>query len=541
MMAQKNSNTVVTRFAPSPTGDLHIGGLRQALFAYAFAKHNNGKFILRLEDTDRARFVKGSGSSLMQLLQEFNLTPDLKPDSQQIARMEKGEFVGRLNDWALHLEELKDVTPEDFKNVFVQTQRLPLYQKFAWELIKKGYAYFCFCSPERLQKVNKERMKQGLQPGYDGYCKKHYTLEHALEKIQKGESYVVRMDTNKAKELFGSWEITVQDEILGEIKFDFRHVNDQVLLKSNGIPTYHLAVVVDDYLMGVTHMMRGYEWISSTPKQVFLYKALGWEMPKFVHLPIILDPSGGKLSKRKGSVSVIDFLKQGYIKDALLNFLMLLGWAPDKGDTREFFTLEEFIELFELKRLNKASPVLSREKLLWFNSQYARRKSLKDFALEFKHWLQHYYDPGTSDNKKLKEFILGDKDLEPRLELTKERIKLFTDVLNLLRFFYIEPELVDYRNVKGVKRYDSVVLAKALREYTQKHVDLTSNKDKWVATIREIADKYEIKHADMFMLIRLATVGSPVSVPLYEAFVLMEQGKLLKRLEKYINYLDSLQ
>ncbi len=530
----------ITRFAPSPTGPMHIGGLRQALFSYALAKKTNGKFILRLEDTDRKRFAPGSGKEIIDLLNYFGLSPDLAPTNEQIAKMEAGEFAGFLGDWMFHIDEITKVKDEDFSDIFVQTQRLPVYQKYAWQLVKNGYAYFCFCSPERLEKVNKERLKKGLQPGYDGYCKIHYTLEQALEKIKAGEPYVVRMNTSKAKELFGSTKIKVQDEILDTLEFDFNNVNDQVLIKSDGIPTYHLAVVVDDHLMGVTHMMRGYEWISSTPKQVFLYKALGWEMPKFIHLPIILDPSGGKLSKRKGSVATIDFLREGYLKEALLNFLMLLGWAPQKGDTQEFFTLEEFIDKFSINGVNKANPTFNREKLLWFNGQYIRKLPDADFMQAFRDWLQQYFVPQDNTDSLLKELILKDGSLPSKLELVRPRIKLLSDALSLLKFFYIEPELLDYRDIKGVKRYSADILAKALLEYINVHASLMKDKEKWVSTVRQIADKFNIKHADLFMLIRLAVVGSPVSVPLWEGFILMDSDVILSRLNNYLDWLSNL-
>ena len=291
-------NKVITRFAPSPTGALHIAGIRTALFAYAHAKKYRGKFIFRLEDTDRERFVPRSGSEILNLLNIFNLKPDLFPQKEQITSMENNEFIGYGQDWVLHTDEIEKVKDEDFSQTFVQTQRLPLYQKYVWQLVKNGYAYFCFCSAERLAKVNEQNKKLGKPLGYDRYCKTHYTFEQAMDKIKSGEPYVVRLNTLKAKELFGSNKIKVNDIVVGEIEFNFDNVNDQVLIKSNGIPTYQLAVVVDDHLMGVTHIHRGYEWISSTPKQVFLYKALKWELPQFVHLPVILDPSGGKLSKR---------------------------------------------------------------------------------------------------------------------------------------------------------------------------------------------------------------------------------------------------
>ncbi len=503
-----------------------------ALFAYAWAKHNNGKFILRLEDTDRTRFVKTAGEQILELLREFGLNPDYYPTSDQLEAMEKGQLVGYGADWALHLDEIEKVEDNQFSGVYVQTQRLPLYQKYAWQLVKNGYAYFCFCSKERLEQVNKERLAKGLKPGYDGYCKLHYTLDEALEKIKKGEPYVVRMDTSAAERLFGSSKITVHDKVLGELKFDFKDVNDQVLIKSDGIPTYHLAVVVDDYLMGVTHMMRGYEWISSTPKQVFIYKALGWDMPEFVHLPLILDPGGGKLSKRKGSVMVAEFLKEGYLKDALLNFLMLLGWSPGKGDTREFFTLDEFVSLFDIDKINKANPVFDRNKLLWFNGEYIRKKDVRTLTDIFTDWVRKY-----CDDVDFKKAVLKDSQLDKKMELVKPRIKLLSQAVNFLKMFYFDPEFISPRQVKGVKRYECETIARALIDYFN-YEDLSSN-EAWVASVRRLADAYDIKHADMFMALRLAVAGNPVSVPLYEAFVILGKDKVRERINRYAERLKE--
>ncbi len=534
---QLSHTKVVTRFAPSPTGYLHIAGIRTALFAYAHAKKHNGTFILRLEDTDRERFVPGSGKEILDLLRKFKLDPDLYPTKNQLADMEAGKFQGYGNDWMLHIDEIEKIQDEDFTNVFVQTQRLPIYHKYVWQLIKAGYAYFCFCSAERLAKVNEEKKKRKEPLGYDGYCKRHYTIDEALDKIKKGEPYVVRMNVDKATELFGQSEITIKDQVVGDFTFDFKNVNDQVLIKSNGIPTYQFAVVVDDYLMGVTHIHRGFEWISSTPKQVFLYKALGWDIPKFVHLPIILDPSGGKLSKRKGTVAVTDFLKEGYLPDAILNFLMLLGWAPKKGDTREVFNLNEFVDLFSVNDLNKANPVFNRTKLLWFNSLYIRNKSNDELLEIFKDWLKETI---SAENKNvIMSQMLQDNALLDKLMLVKERVKTLKEMYEMLIFFYQEPTTpYNFKDVKGIKRYSTMTLYNALQLYMRTK-ELELEKDMWVSRVRDIADQFNIKHADMFMLIRLAVVGSPISPPLYETMRLISNESLQKRLNIYLDYLNS--
>ena len=303
--------SVRLRFAPSPTGWLHIGGLRTALFNYLYAKKMGGQFILRIEDTDRTRYVEGAVENLLDALNWSGIENDEGPKYVDGELKEVGEY-----------------------GPYVQSNRLPLYRKYVDELIDKGYAYYCFCDKERLDAIRAEREAKGLIPRYDGFCRS-IPIEEAKKRVANGEPYVVRLKLNKNE------DVTFNDLVRGKITINTDDMDDQVLLKSDGFPTYHMAVVVDDHLMGVTHIVRGEEWLPSTPKHVLLYRALGWEEPTYVHLPTVLNKSRKKLSKREGDVAVGDFRKAGYLPDALINFLALIGWSPDTED--EIMSMDEMI------------------------------------------------------------------------------------------------------------------------------------------------------------------------------------------------------
>jgi len=325
------------RFAPSPTGYLHVGGLRTALYNYLFAKKNNGKFILRIEDTDRKRYVEGAVENLIKVLKWAGLKYDEGPDIG-------GNF-----------------------GPYMQSERLETYMKYAKELIDKGDAYYCFCTPERLDTLRKEQEKQKLpQAKYDKHCI-NLSKTEIDEKLKSGIPYVIRLNVQPDQ------KISFDDIIRGHIEFNSSNVDDQVLIKSDGYPTYHLAVVVDDHLMEISHVIRGEEWLSSTPKHVLLYNAFGWELPHFAHLPLLLNPDKSKLSKRQGDVAVEDYRDKGFLKDALINFVALLGW--NAGDDQEFYYIDSLIEKFSLERVNKAGAVFDLQKLNWLNAEHLSKKS----------------------------------------------------------------------------------------------------------------------------------------------------------------------
>ena len=337
------NHTVVTRFAPSPTGYMHIGNLRTALYSYLIAKHSNGKFILRIEDTDRERLVEGATDVILSTLHQTGLRYDEGPD------------VGGAH------------------GPYIQSERKKIYKEYAQRLVDSGHAYYCFCSKERLEQLHEE----DATGGYDRHCRNLAPAE-VQEKLASGCPFVIR----QKMPLDGV--VTYQDAVFGEISCECKELQDQILMKADGYPTYNFAHVVDDYLMGVTHVVRGSEYITSTPKYALLYDAFGWARPTYVHLPLLMgkntDGTVSKLSKRHGAVSFQDLVKDGYLPEAIINYIALLGWNP-KGELaeREFFTLSELAEAFSIEAVNKSPAVFDFDKLLWFNGEYIRRMAPDDF------------------------------------------------------------------------------------------------------------------------------------------------------------------
>ncbi len=339
--------TVIVRFAPSPTGYLHVGGHRTALYNYLFARKHGGRFILRIEDTDQSRYVKGAVENLVKSLRAMGLDWDAGPDR------------------------------DDENGPYFQSQRRPIYEKEIDRILESGNAYRCFCSTERLTELRESQISAGEAPGYDGRCR-NLDPEEA-KKRARHEPFVIRMRVPDE----GS--MTFHDEIRGDVTVEFDRIDDQVLIKSDGFPTYHFANVADDHYMGITHVIRGEEWLPSLPKHLLLYEFLGWKPPVFAHLPLLLNPDKSKLSKRQGDVAVEDYLAKGYLPQALNNFLALLGWNP--GDDREIFSLGELIDLFSLDRVNKAGAVFNTEKLDWMNQQYIQTMEDPAYLTEARQWL----------------------------------------------------------------------------------------------------------------------------------------------------------
>ena len=331
---------VRSRFAPSPTGDVHVGSLRTALYNYLYAKQNNGVFLLRLEDTDRTRLKENSVNTLLTALYATNIKPD---EGLVLTENEVGQ------------------TGEN--GPYIQSERLEIYQDQIQKLLDSGDAYYCFCTKERLDDLRKEQEKNGQTPKYDGHCRE-LAKEEVQERLDRGDDYVIRLKLPENE------VITFKDEVRGDISVNTNDLDDQVLIKTDGFPTYHFAVVVDDHMMNVTDVIRGEEWLPSTPKHIFLYDALGWEKPKFYHLSNILNKNHKKLSKREGDVSVESFLEKGYLPEALVNYLALLGWSPK--DNQEILSLDELIEKFDLNSVNTTGAVFDLDKLNWINSQYIK-------------------------------------------------------------------------------------------------------------------------------------------------------------------------
>jgi len=492
---------VRTRFAPSPTGELHIGGLRTALYAFAMAKANNGKFVLRIEDTDRKRFVENADENIEKLLLSLNLTPDEGPSF-------KASF-----------------------GPYKQSERIDIYKKYAFELVKNGHAYFSFETKEELAEINKLAQNNNEKVVFRS---KDRNLEYAtaLKRVESGESFVVRQKVPQ------DITIKLKDGLQGDLKFESNEVEDGVLLKSDGFPTYHLAVVIDDHLMQISDVFRGVEWIPSIPKHVLLYNAFGWKMPNFYHLPLILDPLGGKLSKRKGAVSVEEFFKQGYLKEALLNFLMLLGWSPPLNRVHgekenEFFSLTDFIELFKPSDLNKSSPVFNREKLLWFNHKYIQNQNIDILQNNFVTWLKIYAKENSLQSKILEK---GPDYLQKVLMLEKDRVQTFAEIIEKIKYFYFEPQIVDYKQVKHTKmisldQYKLLLLS--FKEELEKIDSISTwSHEEWEKSVREIAFKLDLKAGAVFMLLRLVITGSSFSPPLYEVLEVLEKEVVINRISK---------
>ena len=406
---------VRVRFAPSPTGYLHVGGARTALFNWLFARAQGGQFLLRIEDTDQTRYSPEALHDLLRDLKWLGLQWD------------EGEGVGGPH------------------GPYTQSQRLPLYQKAAEELIAKGAAYRCFCSAERLEALRAEQTAAGKPTGYDRCCR-NIDPGESLRRAQAGEPFVVRLKVPE------TGETTFHDLLRGDITTPNAQLDDMVLLKRDGFPTYHMANVVDDHDMEITHILRGDEWIPSTSRHLLLYRAFGWEPPQFVHLPVILSPSGGKLSKRKGAASVGDFRDKGYLPEALFNFLALLGWGP--GDDRELMTKEEMVSAFTLDRISPKSSAFDETKLEWFNEQTIQRLPVADLVPRFREVLgKAGVDLSGQDDARLARIV----------EAVRPRVRLLGDFVAQAAWYFRAPSEYD---PKGVKR--------AWKEGTSANLDLVA-------------------------------------------------------------------
>jgi len=353
------------RFAPSPTGYLHVGGLRTALYNYLFAKKNKGTFILRIEDTDRDRFVSGALESLVKSLEGIGIVPD-----EGVFLLDDPHTPTRVA--SRHSETYPGVSEVGSYGPYIQSERLPIYAEYAERLIVSKRAYRCFCSRERLDLLRERQTADHEAPKYDKLCLSLSDAE-VSRRISAGEPSVIRLNVPEDR-----GDIVFHDLVRGDVRINARNVDDQILVKTDGYPTYHLASVVDDHLMEVTHVIRGEEWLPSTPKHVLLYEAFRWDAPIFSHLPLLLNPDKSKLSKRQGDVAVEDYLAKGYLPEALINFVALLGWNPGQGSTKEVFTLSELSETFDFAQVNKAGAVFDTRKLDWLNAQYIKALSVTE-------------------------------------------------------------------------------------------------------------------------------------------------------------------
>ena len=487
------SRPVRVRFAPSPTGPLHIGGVRTALLCWLFARHHNGQFILRLEDTDQKRSVAGSAEHIMEALRWYGLDFDEGPDI--------GGPYGP----------------------YVQSERLDLYQQWAQTLLEKGAVYQCYCSSERLQQVNKEKEARGEPTGYDRHCR-NLTSEEQAAKEAEGITPVLRFKMP----LEG--DIVVQDYLRGEIVFNSALQQDAVLLKSDGFPTYALAHVIDDHLMEISHIMRSSEWIASLPLHWLIWDAIGWERPHYVHLPVILNPNGkGKLSKRHSGftqdgkqvlVLAQEFIDAGYLPEAVVNFLTNVGWSMP--DDKEFFPASEAIAAFDLKRVNPADSVFPIEKLEWLNGMWIRELAIDDLAKRLRPMLE---DAGLEVN------------METLLKVTpivQTRIKTLNDVVDLAGFFFHD-EFVPPESPQELiqKKMDASGTVDAL-QHAHDHL---STLDDWStenleAAMRALAEELGLKIGQLFGSLRTAITGQRVSPPLFETMEILGRETTLQRVQQ---------
>ncbi len=456
-----------TRIAPSPTGlDVHVGSLATALMNFAWAKKNKGQFIIRIEDTDQSRIVPGGEKTMLTTFNSLGLVADESP-------LVGGPYAP-----------------------YRQSERLAIYKKYAEELIEKGKAYYCICTPERLNEMRKKQQAEKKIPKYDRQC--YRNQEEVKKKITEGVRHVVRL-------LIPNEEIAFEDTMRGHVVMHGSNLDDQVLIKSDGFPTYHLGVVVDDHLMKITHVLRGEEWLPSTPKHIVLYKAFGWEMPVFGHVSVLRNPDKSKLSKRKNPVWASDYLKKGILSEALLNYLSLMGWSHPDG--KEKFSLDEYISVFDIKDVQTTAPVFDPVKLEWMNGVYIREmkiESLKSKVIEF---IGNGFD---------------EKIVEKSIPLVQERMKKFSDYLPLCEFLFTPPATYEIT----LEKYKNVFLevSKSLSAITEFSSQTIGD------AMSSVAKNVGMKNSEFFQILRVAITGKKISPPLNDSMAILGKEECVRRI-----------
>ncbi len=481
--------SVRTRFAPSPTGYMHLGNLRTALYTYLYARKEGGTFILRIEDTDQEREVPGAVQIIYNSLKTAGLSHDEGPDV--------GGPVGP----------------------YVQSERKDTYLPYAKQLVESGHAYYCFCTKERLEEARAEAEKKGESFKYDKHCL-HLSKEEIQAKLDAGEPYVIRQNiptTGKAG---------FDDVIYGHVEVDCETLDDNILIKADGLPTYNFANVIDDHLMGITHVMRGNEYLSSAPKYNLLYEALGWEPPKYVHLTPVMANAQRKLSKRKGDPSFEDLLSQGYLTEAVINYMVLLGWSP-RGE-REFYTLKELEEVFDLEGLSKSPSIFDTVKLNWFNAEYIRRLSPEKYLEYARPWLNQMLDENKFDYKRL-------------CELLQSRTEVFNQLPEMVDFLKempaFENELYTHKKMKT----NPEVALDALTRIRPVIDGITEwTEEKLHDAVMEAIAEFGLKNGQMLWPLRIAISGK-MSTPggAFEIAYLLGKEETMKRLDASIAQLQK--
>lgn len=472
-----------TRFAPSPTGYLHIGGLRTALYSWLYAKGREGKFVLRIEDTDRERLVDGATDLIYRTLKDTGLIYDEGPDV--------GGPCGP----------------------YIQSERMSIYKQYADELLRRGKAYYCFCTKERLDSMRE------ADPNYkyDKHCK-HLSKETIDKNIEDGVPYVIRQDMPT------KGDIEYEDMVFGKVSVPASDLDDNVLIKSDGMPTYNFANVVDDHLMGITHVIRGTEYLSSTPKYNLLYNAFGWTPPEYIHLPPVMKDAHSKLSKRNGDASFEDLLHKGYLKEAIINYIALLGWSP--GTNQEIFSLDELVEAFSVKGINKSPAIFDETKLRWMNAEYIRAMSKEDF---FKA-CEPYFKSALGE-------LVVDWDI--LCEALQPRLEVFTDVPEkvgfLVGFGNYDPELFIHKKMKTNFEIAKNSIAYAISGLGNVDWSHDALYDYLVA----IAETIGYKKGQFLYSIRIAVTGVAVTPGgAIEAMLLLGRDETLRRLSYSLEMLS---
>ena len=475
---------VRVRFAPSPTGFVHIGSLRTALYNWLFARKNNGVCVLRIEDTDQNRFVEGAIDNLFDTM-----------------------------DWAgISFDE--SIRNEGQFGPYQQSLRLDIYKKHLQILLDKEHAYPCFCDEQTLEKMRNDQIGRGLDPKYDGRCR-HIPTDEARQRMQS-EQHVIRMRIPHGQTI-------VDDIVRGKVEFENDVLDDQVLLKSDGFPTYHLANVVDDYLMQISHVIRGEEWLPSTPKHVLLYDFFGWELPKFAHLPLLLNPDRSKLSKRQGDVAVEDYRKKGFLPQALINFVALLGWSPGEGSEQEIFKIDELIENFSLERVSKSGAVFDLPKLEWMNGSYLRELDEQE-QLAFLEPFLRKAGIELSDHEKLQKLA----------HAVAQRVHKGTEVEKVVSIFVSDTLHIDEDEALQILKEESA--GTVLESFVEK-VNSLQNLDSEVfkGVMKEIQKEKGIKGPFLWKPVRVALTGSTSGVDLPIVIDVFGKEKVTSFVKQAIN------
>ena len=488
------AKSVRVRYAPSPTGYPHVGNIRTALFNWLFARHHGGSFIVRIEDTDVTRKVKGALEAILDGLRWLGLDWDEGP-----------EVGGKYGP-------------------YFQSQRLEKYCEAAKRLISQGNAYYCYCSPKRLEEMRAEQIRRKQPPGYDRHCR-NLSPGERRNKEAEGITPVVRFNAPL------SGQTKFNDLIRGEVVFENSTIDDFVLLKSDGYPTYHLANVVDDHLMEITHVLRAEEWLSSTPRHLLLYQALGFEPPQFAHLPMILGTDRSKLSKRHGAVSITEYREQGYLPEAMVNFLALLGWSLD--DKTEIFSRQQLIEGFSLERVSRTAAIFNKEKLDWMNGVYIRSLTLEDFTQRALPFLDRDLPPEVK-----RPLSVG--YVRQIMPLVQERARTLAEVAELTRFFFVDE--LDYDA--------SLLIGKDMtRESTAQALEISQQRLKQLEIfdaesleklLRPLAEELGLKTGQLFGTLRVAVTGRTAAPPLFQTMTVLGKERCLRRIEAVLGRLPAL-